>query len=136
MLNHVASILAGLIDNDNDGCADDPKALSQLLTVHDGFRVAALLPNNENVAEATQQAIEAAKYWIGTVVGLDETKPQCSGLQFTHTCSDASIEEMFHLLIKDGHARAYPATLGAEWTSNSALTRAMDIARYYWHNAD
>ena len=30
-LQHVASILAELLDNDNDGCADDPNVLAQLL---------------------------------------------------------------------------------------------------------
>ena len=30
-MNHVASVLAELLDNDNDGCADDPNILDQLL---------------------------------------------------------------------------------------------------------
>ena len=34
-MQHVASVLAELIDNDNDGCADDPNVLAKLLEPFD-----------------------------------------------------------------------------------------------------
>ena len=61
--------------------------------------------------------------------GEDETKVECTGLGFTHACSDASIEELFHLITGLGHARVYTSIFGADWTSNSKLTQAMDVAR-------
>ena len=59
-LNHVASILAELIDNNNDGCADDPAALNTILASQDGKRVAVLLPNKEGDAESAGPVLEAA----------------------------------------------------------------------------
>ena len=73
-LNHVASILAELIDNDNDGCADDLAALNTILASQDGKRVAALLPNNEAEAEWAEPILEAA--------GKDETIPTVTFLLF------------------------------------------------------
>jgi hypothetical protein len=128
-LNHVASVLAELLDNDEDGCVDDPAVLNKLLQAQDGFRAAVLLPNNENDAQSASTKLEAAGYFIGTVAAEDETKPECTGLDFTHQCSDASIEELFHFITSIGHANVYPSIFGADWTSNSRLTQAMDVAR-------
>ena len=68
-------------------------------------------------------------YFIAVVEGEDETKPECSGLNFTHTCSDASIEELFHLVTGFGHANAYPSIFLPSWEKSSTLTEAMDVAR-------
>ena len=37
-LQHVASIVAELIDNDNDGCADDPNVLAKLLKPYQNMK--------------------------------------------------------------------------------------------------
>ena len=47
-LQHVASILAELLDNDNDGCADDPNILVKLLKPLDKGKKTFLLPNKED----------------------------------------------------------------------------------------
>ena len=59
-LNHVASVLAELLDNDEDGCVDDPAVLNKLLEAQDGYRAAVLLPNNENDAQSAATKLEAA----------------------------------------------------------------------------
>ena len=59
-LNHVASVLAELIDNNNDGCADDPTVLKTLLASQNGKRVAVLLPNKEGDASSAYSVLEAA----------------------------------------------------------------------------
>ena len=60
-LNHAASILAELLDNDNDGCADDPKVLSKLLNFKDeGKRAACLLPNKESHGQSAERLLAAA----------------------------------------------------------------------------
>ena len=128
MLNHVASVLAELIDNDNDGCADDPKVLKELVTKLDGKRKAVVLWDNQNSVDTAIPLLEKAGFKYVIDEGLDETQPGCSGLKFTHECSDASIEELFHL-VTTGLSDTYPEIFGVDWTSKSTLTNAMDIAR-------
>ena len=60
-LNHVASILAELLDNDNDGCADDPNVLRNILIRKDGsLRKTVILPNlaSQGVTESAATAAE------------------------------------------------------------------------------
>jgi hypothetical protein len=129
-LNHVASVLAELLDQDEDGCADDQLVLTALTRVDtDGGQGVALLPTNEHDAESGISIMEKAGYYIVTVEGEDETRPECSGLNFTEECSDASIEELFHLITGHGHLNAYPSIFGDSWTRKSNLTEAMDVAR-------
>ena len=59
-LNHVASVLAELLDNDEDGCVDDPAVLNKLLEKQEGYQAAVLLPNNENGAGSADTLLEAA----------------------------------------------------------------------------
>ena len=42
-LNHVASILAEVLDQDGDGCADDPSVLKEITTYKDGVLSASCL---------------------------------------------------------------------------------------------
>jgi len=127
-LNHVASILAELLDQDEDGCADDQGVLTALTRVENNLRKSVILPTNidDNVAYAT---LEAAGYYPAQGLGETETRPECTGLHFTHDCSDASIEELFHFITTLGHAITYPAFFGLSIEDNSKLTEAMDIAR-------
>ena len=128
MLNHVASVLAELIDNDNDGCADDPKALKELLEKSGGKKAVVLWDKKHPVSTAIPLLKKAGfKYVVDE--GFSETKLGCSGLKFTKTCSDASIEELFHL-VTIGLSEAHPKIFGAYWEAKSTLTNAMDIARY------
>ena len=66
-LNHVASILAELLDNDNDGCADDPNVLKNIIkkTVGDNLRKAMVLPNKDDVSQATFEAVGKAGFLTG-----------------------------------------------------------------------
>ena len=60
-LNHVSSILAELLDNEEDGCADDPKVLQKiLLTEYEGLKPAVLLPNLEDDVQSAERILEAA----------------------------------------------------------------------------
>ena len=130
MLNHVASVLAELIDNDNDGCADDPKALKYLLKKKNGKRYGVILPNTKSMKGLahSMKSVKKAGFMPLNIAGLKETIPRCSGLKFTQSCCDASIEELFHFLTT-GLAGAHPKIFGHKWTSKSKLTNAMDKAR-------
>ena len=147
-LNHVASILAELLDNDNDGCADDSNVLKNIITKSEyndyndynddneyyptgatALRKAIVLPNEDDVSHATLEAVEKAGFLPGQYLFLYETHPQCSGLRATDACRDASMEEVLHFINNFGHEAAYPTVFGSSWYSNSLLTKAMDIAR-------
>ena len=58
----------------------------------------------------------------------EETQIGCQGIGFP-TCSDASLEEILHLITDYGYAPAYPNLYDQDYSSNSKLTQAMDAAR-------
>ena len=130
-LNHVSSILAELLDQDEDGCADDQSVLKEITTYENGgLSASALLPTlQDDVDSETERIMRKAGYFIATVEAEDETIPECSGLNFTATCCDASIEELFHLVTSLGHSNTYPNIFGFDWDTSSNMTDAVDLAR-------
>ena len=55
-MQHVASVLAELIDNDNDGCADDPNVLAKLVAPFDeNGKKTFILQDNADGGEFTEQ---------------------------------------------------------------------------------
>ena len=68
-LQHVASILAELLDNDNDGCADDPNVLAKLLKPLDKAKKTFLLPNKEDddFEDKEEQFLAAGGTMVGKV---------------------------------------------------------------------
>ena len=133
-LNHVASVMAELLDQDGDGCADDPNVLRNILTKSKGLRKSVVLPNGEvtKAGMVVLKKIQKMGYYPGQNLRFGEIKPKCSGLHQTAKCIDASIEEMVHFITKFGHSIAYPKIFGTNWQAPSTLTKAMDIARYFF----
>ena len=133
-LNHVASVMAELLDQDGDGCADDPNVLRNILLKSESKKIAMVLGNNKQigVTTAASNAMKQKGFIYGQDVFFGEVTPKCSGLNFTTTCSDASIEEQFHFITTYGYKRAYGKIFGTGWKSPSNLTKAMDIARYFF----
>ena len=142
-LNHVASIMAELLDQDGDGCADDPNVLRNLLmNVKDHgyqFRKTFVLPNKKPVKDAAKMAMKKIAMKNDKKIGFQMTldvdfpqiKPKCSVTQ-TATCFDNSIEEIYHFITDYGYSKAYSKILGLTWQAQSNLTKAMDIARYFF----
>ena len=134
-LNHVASIMAELLDQDGDGCADDPNVLRNLLTKVKKFghvgRPGMVLPN-KSVTDAQMMAMVAKGFLPGQNLLFGEIKPKCSGLHSTPNCVDASIEEVLHFITSFGQSKAYSKIFGVNWQAQSSLTKAMDIARYFF----
>jgi len=138
-LNHVASILAALLDNDNDGCIDDPNVERNILEKYVpagassttiGLKKTVILPDNADIStDAASIAAEKLGYFFGQTLGKGETIPKCSGLKGTQTCVDAAIEELLHFVQNFGHSSAYNTVFGVGWNDKSKLTKAMDIAR-------
>ena len=131
-LNHVASVMAELLDQDSDGCADDPNVLRNILIKSKGKVRPALVLPNKFVTKAASNAMKEKGFHYGQDLNFGEIKPKCSGLKFTTTCSDSSIEEQFHFITSFGHSRAYGQIFGTHWVDTSNLTKAMDIARYFF----
>ena len=135
-LNHVASIMAELLDQDGDGCADDPNVLRNILTkvtnkYGNNIRPSLLLPN-KSATSAQMMAMVAKGFLPGQNLIFGEIKPKCSGLHSTPNCVDASIEEVLHFITTYGQSKAYRKIFGISWEAQSSLTKAMDIARYFF----
>ena len=128
--------MAELIDNDNDGCADDPAALKKWLaksTAKDmpwkGYQMCLLLTDGVQTNEMDIE-VKAKGYFGKKSMHLDDCLPSGSGLNYGKDGNeDATIEEVYHFMNSDGHVLAHPKELGIGWTSQSSLTKAMDIAR-------
>ena len=131
--------MAELLDQDSDGCVDDPNVLRNILikSIPEGSKskikaLPALVLPNESVTNAASKAMKEKGFIYGQDLNIGEVIPKCSGLNFTPTCSDASIEEEFHFITSFGHSRAYGQIFGTHWVDTSNLTKAMDIARYFF----
>lgn len=137
-LAFAASLLAELLDNDSDGCADDPNALAYLLKKDPasmGFPATknAIFMTTDEEAPDMMSALELG-YASKQAIGLTECFPKFAGLKSgsfvgKNSNFDATQEEFLHFINGEGHAKAYPKIFGTLWTSNSLLTNAMDSAR-------
>jgi hypothetical protein len=136
-MQFAASILAELMDNDNDGCADDPNVLAALLKkIPNDFEgppttKRSLLLINKHTDPWTDKIVEKlAKlgYTRKQFTYLDECLPNKAGLKASAE-KDATMEEFLHFINDDGHKLAYPTIFGMSYTSQSTLTNAMDTAR-------
>ena len=135
-MQHVASVLAELIDNDNDGCADDTAALTKLLSnsivknqPFSGKKPCLLLLDGDQTNEMDIE-VKSKGYYGRKSMYLYDIQVKGSGLNYGKDgLEDATIEEVYHLMNSDGHVLAHPKELGIDWTSNSDLTKAMDKAR-------
>ena len=132
-VNHIASVMAELLDQDGDGCADDPNVLRNILK-YDSKKISMVVGNNQNsgITTAASNAMQKKGFILGQNLFFAEVIPKCSGLNFTSDCSDSSIEEQFHFITSFGHSRAYGQIFGTHWVDTSNLTKAMDIARYFF----
>merc|ERR1719309_901704 len=92
---HMLSVLAAYIDNNNDGCPDNPPAFlnnikkATLPAEEPGVGAVILTKQMSFTMPAGFQ-----KYY-GLTMWEDETRPECSGTQATDSCRDASLEEVF-----------------------------------------
>ena len=128
-------MLAAWLDNDGDGCVDNPTVLTKLPEKQDwggGVKVQAsiVVPGNEGTwTHALAQSLETAGYFTNAPIFNGELLPSCSGPAATGSCADATLEEIWHVITSVGYAKAFPSTFAESSTSNSLLTQAMDVAR-------
>jgi len=126
---HVASVLAEWLDNDEDGCADIPLVVSKMTTT--SLKPFTLAERNEGEGDFSAQvdAFISAGFEPASVTYNNELLPSCAGEAATDDCADATLEEVLHMITDKGYMPAFPSTFSTEVNSNSLLTAAMDVAR-------
>ena len=135
---HAASVLAEWLDNDEDGCVDNPSVLTALLAKHNGDQTAIVSPgtsgarHNNHTSSWTgtlQHELGEAGYSSSAPIFNEELLPNCAGPAATASCADASLEEIWHTITSHGYYYAFPSVFNTSADSNSTLTQALDIAR-------
>ena len=117
---HVASVVAELLDNDEDGIVDDPlieASLIELNTIMPVFQ-------SENGTSIETFFDNFDDGCTGAVLFRNEIDPNHPG----HWGNDATVEEVLHTINACGHVEVYPSLYTLE-PNSSYLTDAMDVAR-------
>merc|ERR1712037_967099 len=118
---HVASIMAEWLDNDEDGCVDTPIILKHLVGKTSN-EVTAYAVVKSNKAKANWYAPFDKKNLVCSAPQSEfETEPKCTGLKGTNVCSDATLEEVW-MGTRDDLATKYKNV-------NSTLVTLLDAAR-------
>ena len=117
---HAATVLAELLDNDEDGIVDDSALHERLLEAN------ATVPmfNAEGSPAEYYMMNHYQGEGIGAVLYADEVDPSRTG----RWGYDASVEEIMHTINMVGHVYIYPDAFGLE-PNSSLLTEAMDESR-------
>jgi len=131
--DHVAKVLAAYLDNDADGCPDDPLVAENMAAV----KASELTSLTENIDVEIQSIPDCVIQWLLDNVAIQtqfqsETNPHCSGETSSanaNGCRDATLEEVLHLISNYGYEVVYPELYGSGVNSGSLLTEAMDVAR-------
>ena len=118
---HVAAVATELLDNNEDGIADDPfieASLIELNTIMPVFQ-----SENGNSIDTFFDNLEDDGC-TGAVLFRNEIDPSQPG----HWGDDATVEEVLHTINSCGHVEVYPSLYALE-PNSSYLTDAMDLAR-------
>ena len=122
-LLHAANITAELIDNNEDGTADNPTVLKALVDNSTFVKMYNLQSGNSVTIDT--DVLDDAGVSKNTSLGAYETVDNYAD----GVSHDASIEEIFHLITQYGYSVAYPTVFEESNTSTSAMALAMDTAR-------
>jgi hypothetical protein len=121
---HAAAILAELLDNDENGVIDDEALLAELVDQR------AIIPMFTYEGSSSLEHFED-HYYDGKLpfrVGAKLYEREVDPTQPGHWGSDASVEEIMHVINQVGHVAIYPDAFSLE-PGSSLLTEAMDEAR-------
>ncbi len=118
-LLHAAAVLAEYLDNDEDGVADDPRVLAELVERN------AMLLFFRDFDEVDRFDFDALPDDVG--VGQDLWASETHPGGAARGVFDVALEECLHLVTHGGYAQAYPDVFGEH--PGTQLARAMDKAR-------
>merc|ERR1712210_388479 len=135
---HVASIMAEWLDNDEDGCVDTPVILKHLVG-KTSKEVTAYAVVKSNKAKTDWYVPFDKKNLVCSAPQAEfETEPKCTGLKGSNICSDATLEEVWHIIQGQGYAPAFKKQfwmgtrddLATKYKNvNSTLVTLLDAAR-------
>ena len=117
---HAVSVLAELIDNDEDGTPDDDALVAQLQKAK--FLMPMFAGEDSPATQSFGQHYEGDG--VSAVLFANEVDPSRTG----HWGDDATVEEIMHTINHRGHVEVYPDACNFE-PNSSRLTEAMDVAR-------
>ncbi len=118
-VGHAALVLAGYLDNDGDGVADDPA----VMTAMNERGATLIMPYDEREAE---QLIDSIDFDLLEAAGLTVVQDLHAVETAPRRGFDGALEEVHHLVFDAGWSVVYPESLDPE---GSRLTDAMDLAR-------
>ena len=121
-LLHAANITAELIDNNEDGIADNPTVIKALV---DNSTFVKMYNTDADKGTINTDVLDNAGVTKSTSLGANESVDNyADGVH-----PDGSIEEIFHLITQYGFSVVYPTVFEESNTSTSAMALAMDVAR-------
>ena len=134
---HVASIMAEWLDNDENGCVDTPIILKHLVGKEE--TAYAVVKSNKADKATWSVPFEKKNLVCHAPQAENETLPNCTGLNGTNACSDATLEEVLHIIHYQGYAPPFKKQFwaGTEYDDlktkyknvNSTLATLLDAAR-------
>ena len=132
---HIASITAEWLDNDEDGCVDTPAILKYLADKQEPSYV---VIKPKNAKDNWYHPFMKKNFVCSAPQEEWETEPKCTGLKGSNTCSDATLEEVLHVIQGQGYAPAFKKYFWAGSFDdaktgfknvNSTLATLLDAAR-------
>ena len=121
-LLHAVNITAELLDNNEDGTADNTAVVTKLVELSAFVK---MYNTDADKGTINTDVLDNAGATNNTSLGAYETVDNYAD----GGSSDASIEEIFHLITQVGYSNVYPTVFGESNTSTSAMALAMDVAR-------
>jgi hypothetical protein len=118
--------MAQVLDNDQDGCADDINVVKMMRLNQAGL----VLMDSDNDDAYYETILES---FDETALFASQVRPFCSGASETSSCRDIAIEEVLDFIAEYGISPFYPDEFGQCYDGNfeqrSDLQVQMDIAR-------
>ena len=133
-LEHTANVLYQYLDNDEDGKVDNAKVLKALVKRNGGMIINDT-PQSEEIIEPKYRRITEKYDFNYSRLYTNEIRPEGSGFRQGSDEFDATLEEVLHMVTKQGYGFAYPSVFGLEGYSlpegdeTSQLSEAVRLSR-------
>ena len=133
-LEHTANVLHQYLDNDEDGKVDNAKVLKALVKRNGGMIINDT-PQSESIIDKKYRRITEKYNFNYCRLYTNEISPEGSGFLQGSDKLDATLEEVLHMVTKQGYDYAYPSAFGLakyslpEGKETSLLSEAVRLSR-------
>ena len=110
-LEHTANILYQYLDNDENGKVDNINVLQALINNNGGMIINAT-PQSEAIIEPKYRHITEKYDFNYSRLYINEIRPEGSAFRQGSDQFDATLEEVLHMVTKQGYGFAYPSVFG------------------------